>query len=231
MAEPPRRKHTEVLRALLPLAGRRVLDIGCGDGGLLRYMTRQGARATGVEISEQRLAKARAAEAAGGEDYLVARGEALPLPDASFDAVVYFNALHHVPPHAMAAALGEAARVLSPTGRLYVAEPLAQGPNFQTMQPIEDETEVRHLAKQALDDAVGGPLLRALSETDYLATTRHPSFEDYREGLCAVDPRRAPTLERLRGQLEANFRRLARPGAQGFELDQPMRVDLLERRA
>jgi SAM-dependent methyltransferase len=47
---------------LLPaVAGRRVLDIGCGQGRLTRYLARSGADVTGVDVSAAMLGKARAA--------------------------------------------------------------------------------------------------------------------------------------------------------------------------
>ena len=142
----PRRKHREVIEELLALDGARVADIGCGDGALTRLMTRLGARVTGVEPSADQLARARAAEPAGNEDYLQGVAEDLPLPDASLDVAVFFNSLHHVPVAHQAQALQEAARALEPGGRLCVIEPLAEGPHFQANRGIEDETEVRDRA-------------------------------------------------------------------------------------
>ncbi len=139
----PRRKHREVIEELLELDGARVADIGCGDGALTRLMTRLGARVTGIEPSAGQLSRARAAELAGDEVYLQGVAEALPLPDASLDVVLFFNSLHHVPVEHQARALAEAARALKPGGRLCVIEPLARGPHFQANRIIEDETEVR----------------------------------------------------------------------------------------
>ncbi|MEE9479068.1 MAG: methionine biosynthesis protein MetW, partial [Kiloniellales bacterium] len=51
MSAHPARTHGEVLHETLSLSGLRVLDIGCGDGSLVRLMTRQSAKATGLEIS------------------------------------------------------------------------------------------------------------------------------------------------------------------------------------
>src|SRR5260221_14017937 len=91
------RKHTDMIRALLPLKGKRILDVGCGDGALTRFFAREGATATGIDISAETLARARAAEKVPGADYAEGRGEAIPCPDASVDAVVFMNSLHHVP--------------------------------------------------------------------------------------------------------------------------------------
>jgi trans-aconitate methyltransferase len=65
----PRRRHTEVLGELLPLAGCRLVDIGCGAGPLVRALTRKGARVTGIEPQAARVAEARAAEPLGEERY------------------------------------------------------------------------------------------------------------------------------------------------------------------
>lgn len=125
------RKHSEVIRELLPMRGKTILDIGCGDGALTRLFAREGAQATGIDINETQLARARAAEPVPGATYEVGRGEALAVPDASVDAVVYMNSLHHVPQEKIAAALDEAARVLKPGGILLAIEPLPEGAHFE----------------------------------------------------------------------------------------------------
>ena len=150
LKEPPRRTPRRVREETPALQGARVADIGCGDGALGRLMTRLGARATGIDPSEGQLGRARAAEPAGDEDYLRGLGEALPLPDAVLDVAVFFNALHHVPVEHQGAALAEAARALKTGGRLYVVEPVAQGPHFSVTRRIEDETRVRAKAYEAL---------------------------------------------------------------------------------
>ena len=93
----PRRESTDVVREFLSLPDARVLDVGCGDGSLVRMMVREGAQATGLEISDSQLARARAESPVGGESYRVGRAEALPFEGKIFDVVVFFNSLHHVP--------------------------------------------------------------------------------------------------------------------------------------
>ncbi|MEO3431155.1 class I SAM-dependent methyltransferase [Pelagibius sp. CAU 1746] len=228
MTETPLLKHTEVLRQRLVLAGAAVADVGCGDGGLVRVLARGGAWAIGIDPGPQQLARARAAERAADEVYLCALGEALPLPAACLDALIYFNALHHVPVEVQDAALEEAARVVRPGGLVYVQEPLAEGDYFELVRPIEDETEVRARAYDALKTAAGGRL-RETEEFHYRAPLRVKSVEAFLSGLVAVDPARRPAVEAAETSLRQGFLAAAeqRDGAFWFEI--PSRLNLLRR--
>jgi ubiquinone/menaquinone biosynthesis C-methylase UbiE len=95
----------------LPLAAQRdVLEVGCGTGLILERLARVARRAEGIDLSPGMLEKARARGLAVQQ----ASATALPYPDASFDLVVSFKVLAHVPD--IAAALGEMARVCRPGG-------------------------------------------------------------------------------------------------------------------
>ncbi|MDH3472812.1 MAG: class I SAM-dependent methyltransferase [Rhodospirillales bacterium] len=224
------RRHSDVLRETLVLEGARVADIGCGDGALVRLMARAGARVSGIEPSPAQLARARAVEPAGGEDYLQARAEALPLADAALDAVVFFNALHHVPVEAMGAALAEAARVLKPGGLLYAMEPRARGRYFELVRPVEDETLVRAKAHDALREAGAGPWFEQVRELCYEAPFKYASFETFRAGLLAVDQGRRARIEALEETLRAGFASAAEQRDGAYWFTQPSRLTLLRRR-
>jgi len=102
------------LQQVLGLApGRQVLDLGAGTGKFTRLLTRTGAQVTAVEP----VAEMRAQLSAGlpGVPVLEGTAEALPLPDASVDAVVCAQAFHWF---ANEAALQEIHRVLRPGGSL-----------------------------------------------------------------------------------------------------------------
>lgn len=229
--ERPRRRHTEVMRARLALAGRRVADIGCGTGAMVRFMAREGADVVGVDPSAAMLAVARAEAPAGGERYVHGRGEALPLADAALDVVVYFNALHHVAAGEQPAALAEAARVLVPGGCLYVVEPLAEGAFFELMRPVEDETAVRAAAARALAAAAEGPAFAREAEDVYLAPVTYASFAAFKEQALRIDDSRAAAFARHEAEIARGFPEAAREiGPEGYVFDQPSRLDLLRRR-
>ncbi|MCW8971490.1 MAG: class I SAM-dependent methyltransferase, partial [Rhodospirillales bacterium] len=168
------RRNSDVVRECLELGGKRVIDVGCGDGGLVRLLTRAGAKATGIEPNPKALAKAEKYDRVADEAYIEGVGEALPFDDGSIDIVVFFNSLHHIPSEAMGPSLQEARRVLKPNGVIFISEPIAAGPHFEMMRPIDDETEVRALAYQAMGEAEG---LIMEKEIVYDSEVRRESFE------------------------------------------------------
>jgi SAM-dependent methyltransferase len=99
-------------------AGKRVLDIGCGNGYVLWHYARRGAHVHGVDITETALALSRRRFELGGlkAEFRLTDGNRLPYPDRHFDIVCSMGVLHHIEdPRPM---LAEARRVLRPGGRL-----------------------------------------------------------------------------------------------------------------
>ena len=218
----------EMLERLAPPHGRDVVDIGCGQGALVRALAARGARVTGVEISEDQLAAAIELDDGAGAHYLVGRGERLPLGDASADIAVFMRTLHHVPPAEMAAALREARRVIRSDGAVYVAEPLAEGNFFELTRMVEDEVEVRAAAQTALSQAAGAGLHRATT-IDYEVRLQVADLAALRARVVSVDPRRAEWFDARQDKLAAALERLGEPGEHAGErwFLQPMRADVL----
>ena len=102
-----------------PPPGARILDIGCGRGHLVRALTERGFDAWGIDLNPN------ARELAGELNVRTMSADALEFGDASFDAVVSFHAIEHIPP--LEQAILEVARVVKPGGRVlfvYPAEPI-----------------------------------------------------------------------------------------------------------
>jgi SAM-dependent methyltransferase len=206
MAE--RRSTIDVLSQLVELDGRDVVDVGCGDGALVRRLAGLGARVTGVEVDPDVVAAASAREPVAGERYVHGTGQDLGLPDASADVVVFMQSLHHVPPNAMDTALREAARVVRAGGAVYVQEPLPEGPFFELVRLVDDETEVRALAQAALAgaSAVG---LQCEHELRFDVPVTLNGFDALRARIVGADPSRAGRFAQLEGVLRERYGALA----------------------
>lgn len=104
------------------VAGKSLLDVGCGDGALASEFVRHGAMVTGLDLDLAMITAARRrAEAEGTRLRLVAgQAEGLPFGDATFDCVLAVTVLCFVRDAKRATA--EMARVLKPGGRLVIGE-------------------------------------------------------------------------------------------------------------
>ena len=123
-------------------AGKRVLDVACGEGYGAFMLAGQGAtEVIGVDIAEEAISAARDRFACGCVEFLV--GDALDLPDllgkrAPFDVVVSFETVEHVSdPHRF---LNGIRRVLAPGGVILVSCP---NDALETARGVTNQFHVR----------------------------------------------------------------------------------------
>lgn len=106
--------RTEWIARLAPLAGARVLDVGCGGGLLAEALAAAGARVTGIDASPTAIevARAHAREAGRLIEYRCCTAEEfLDSGHESFDVVTCLEMLEHVPdPQAVVTVLGQLVR-------------------------------------------------------------------------------------------------------------------------
>jgi SAM-dependent methyltransferase len=106
-----------MLERVLARPFKRALDVGCGEGRFCRMLQAHQIAAVGIDPTEALLDLARARDPAGR--YELARGEALPFADGSFDLVVSYLTLIDIDD--FRAAIGEMVRVLEAGGTLLIA--------------------------------------------------------------------------------------------------------------
>lgn len=136
--------------------GMRVVDIGCGVGGPMRYLARiTGAHITGINIDAYQIEKAQRYNRQAGLEDRCALIEAdfldIPVNDASFDAAYSFEATCHAPDKV--SVYSEIARVLKPGG-LFGCYEWCMTPSYDPDNPehrrlklgVERGNAISHLA-------------------------------------------------------------------------------------
>jgi|GEM_PF-759198 len=108
--------HEAAAKALAPVAGRRILDIGCGEGELVQLLAEQEALPVGADYVGAAIATAR--ERVPGARFEVADARKLPFDDEAFDDVVALGVIGYLAEADRALFLAECRRVLAPGGRL-----------------------------------------------------------------------------------------------------------------
>jgi 2-polyprenyl-6-hydroxyphenyl methylase/3-demethylubiquinone-9 3-methyltransferase len=110
----------EWINALAPLAGRKVIDIGCGGGVLSESMARKGAKVTGIDLSKKALKVADLHSLESGVEvrykHIAAEEMAVEEP-GQFDVVTCMEMLEHVPDPA--SIVQAAADLVKPGGRVF----------------------------------------------------------------------------------------------------------------
>ena len=138
----PHRTVVAFADVLRPRGAQAVLDLGCGAGRHVIYLTQLGFRVCGTDISETGLGATRAWLAA---EKLTAHLHlsdmtALPHPDAHFDAVISMYVIYHNPLGNIQRTVAEIERVLRPGGRALLTLISTRGYRYGQGQEIEPDT-------------------------------------------------------------------------------------------
>ena len=123
MIQDPTDEYIRTITAHCGLAGKELLEVGCGTGRITRDLARHALRVVAVDPDETALTKARTSVPADNVTFLPMPDGILDFPPASFDVVIYTLSLHHVPLAHMDESLRAAAGLLREGGVIVVVEP------------------------------------------------------------------------------------------------------------
>ncbi len=229
--EAPIRPEIELLGEHLPLAGSRVLELGCGAAAMTRLLAERTPVASilATEVDAVQHAKNLDAGPIPKVTFAAGGAERIDVADASVDIVLMFKSLHHVPGDLLDDALDEIARVLRPGGLAWISEPVYAGPYNDVMKLFHDEREVREQAFAALGRAVAAGRLELVDELFFRAPVRFADFAEFDRRMLQVTHTAHRLDDALRARVRAAFE--AHLDGDGARFAQPMRVDLLRRPA
>jgi len=160
----------------------RILDVACGPGIVAEALAPGAGEVVGCDITPEMLDKARERVQAAGLDnvrFVPGWAEALPFPDASFDAVVSRSAVHHFPDPA--AAVREMARVARSGGRVITvdvmsAESEEDAALHNALEILRDPSHVRMLPRSELHRVL---VQAGLEIASCVAWTNHREFGEW----------------------------------------------------
>jgi ubiquinone/menaquinone biosynthesis C-methylase UbiE len=163
----------EALGALEPGPDDRLLDVGCGSGAAIRAAAASVDRAVGVDLSQGMIDRARElACATSNVEFSVADAEALPFEDDTFTALLCTTSFHHYPDPERAVA--EMARVLTPGGRIVIADMVTDRLIMRICDQVLRHTQRSHVGCQRSSE-----LARLLAAAGFSPPTGRPLFHRF----------------------------------------------------
>lgn len=102
-------------------AGKRVLDVACGEGYGCNLLAQVASEVVGLDIDADTVAYARRTYGESASHFIIGDATKLPFADASFDVITSFETIEHFADHD--AFLDEVARVLRPNGVMIISSP------------------------------------------------------------------------------------------------------------
>ena len=213
-----------IATTLAPLAGKRLIDIGCGKGALAAALVRAGADVTGIDPAPTAIDDAR--KIAPKVTFKIGAAENLPCGDGIFDAAIFSNSLHHVPVEAMMRALVEARRVTKLGGNLIVIEPLVTSSFNAVLKLINDEGVVRTAAQTVLRDLESNPGFHGHVSISFDREESFLNFEAFVVRATSADPSRHAIVARDRDKIVSVFEREAMVADGRFVLGEAYKADV-----
>ena len=135
----------KILQVISGLRGKKVLEIGCGNGRITSLLVNKFKQLTAIEPDQDKIKEAR--ENISGATFQVGSGEHLAFSDACFDLVIFTLSLHHQDSET---AIAEAVRVLTEDGNLLIIEPTIEGEIQRAFSLVNSENRELINAQNAI---------------------------------------------------------------------------------
>lgn len=216
-----------VMSEMLNFDGAKVLELGCGAAEKTRLIVDRTAVSAIVAAEVDRIQHNKNLEIRDLPKVTFAAfgAEAIEAQDASFDIVILFKSLHHVPAALLDQSFAEMFRVLRPGGHVYISEPVFEGEINEVIRLFNDEEVVRKGAFAAIGRAVESGQFQLVEERFFRNIVKLTSFAQFEQGLINVTHSERNVSPELLVRIRERFESFRKP--EGFVFEVPNRVDLL----
>lgn len=217
----------DVVGRMLALNEANILELGCGAAEKTRLIAEKFnvATITAVEIDPIQHEKNLQIVDMPKTEFKSYGAQEIPESDESFDVVMMFKSLHHVPAESMDQALAEIRRVLKPGGVAYFSEPVFGGDFNEIIRLFHDEELVRSQAFKALGRAVDEGVLELEEEFFFDNVVKMSSFKQFEAGVLNATFMDHQLDDALLAEVKRRF--MNHESDKGFVFQVPNRVDLL----
>lgn len=221
----------DIVEQRLDLDGKHILELGCGQGDLTRRIAGQGndRRLVATEVDEQQHAINITNNKLPNVRFELAGAQAIPASDETFDRVLMFKSLHHVPVGVIQAALLEIKRVLKPGGLLYISEPLFQGDFNEVLRLFHDEERVRAAAFNAITATVRAGNFTLQEQLFFRSSVFMPTFSMFEQSVINVTHTDHQITAAMMKAVKVAFEKAVAVNGGVFTTDN--RVDLLRKQS
>jgi ubiquinone/menaquinone biosynthesis C-methylase UbiE len=172
----------DIIDDQLSIAGKSLIDVGCGDLGFTRLLAEAGADVLAIDPDLVQAEKNLAAAPIPRIRFVQAGADAIPAEENSADGVFFSFSLHHIPETLYPKTFSETKRVLVDDGFLCVIEP-TDCPMNQVMRLFHDEDAQREAAWNALED-IAKSGFRTAKSFQYHSFVQYDSWEMYADRMA-----------------------------------------------
>jgi ubiquinone/menaquinone biosynthesis C-methylase UbiE len=221
--------ESDIYERVLHLDGKRILDLGCGDGKKTLAIASNGKdrQILGLEVDIVQHKKNEKYNSSHNISFELGGAQKIPTDDNVFDVVFMFMSLHHVPMELMDEAFSEIHRVLKPEGIVYISEPIFDGELNEIVRLFHNEEKVRQAAFDATQRAVESDKFTLLDEIFFHEIVKYADFDEFEKRVINVSYETHSLSQKLMQQIRGEFEKHMTPEGASFE--KPKRVDLLQK--
>lgn len=220
-------KSKEILLNELSFKGKKVLDVGCGNGWFSQWASNKGGIVDAIDPSKEQIEEAKSKDINNSINFIRAGAESINDLKKLYDLIVFFNSLHHIPIDIMAKSINYCKSKISNNGKIFIIEPIAKGKFHDFVKNIDDETKVRCEAYKVIKNCKKYRL-EIIKELMYDEVKIFNSGNDCINFLSKVDDNRVSYIEENKKFLLNEFNNLSNYSNNKYQFIQPMRLNILK---
>lgn len=145
--------EVDILFSNIDFRKKLVIDVGCGDGNISRFISGRCKFIYGIDTPEI-INKTLSNETLKNVQFKCGVGQELPFDNSFADVIIFIASFHHIPENYMIKAIVESKRVLKNKGQLCFLEPVAKmNSYYELLRIIDDESEIQKKAYKTIKNA------------------------------------------------------------------------------